>query len=140
MKAAALSIEKLLGHVNIPAGLFNHPEIENLSAILFSNAGTLPKFQRMAIQAEFSSPIVKARRVGILFDRTEEALEPIDFDLDIQSPEYINLCDVLNLKYFITLMLLIQCPMISCRGQHIGLNTMERSSVRPNGKTRYLHQ
>lgn len=82
---------------------------------------------------------MKARRVGILFDRTEGALEPIDFDLDIQSPEYINLAmaknfGVLNLKYFITLMLLIQCPMISCRGQHIGLNTMERSSVRPNGK------
>ncbi|HGH4659916.1 hypothetical protein FHW31_000043 [Enterobacter asburiae] len=93
IKAAALSIEQLIGHENIPAGLFNHPEMENLSAILFSNAGTLPKFQRMAIQAEFSSPVVKARRVGILFDRTEGALEPIDFDLDIQSPEYINLCD-----------------------------------------------
>lgn len=91
--AAELPINQLIGHEHIKAGLFNNPEMASLSAIIFSNAGTLPKFQRMAIQAEFSPPVVKARRTGILFDRTEGALEPIDFDLDIQSPEYIELCD-----------------------------------------------
>lgn len=32
----------------IPSGFFNLPDAENVSAVLFTNTGTIPKFLRMA--------------------------------------------------------------------------------------------
>ncbi|AVJ27350.1 hypothetical protein [Achromobacter spanius] len=80
-------IDKLKGH-DIKAGLFNEPEMRNLSAIMFSNACTMAKFNRMGVLAGLGVPGVKLRRKGILYDRTSGALEPIDFDMDVQSEEY----------------------------------------------------
>ena len=45
----------------------------------------------MGLLAGLAVPASELRRSGILFDRTPGALEPIDFDLDIESPEYANL-------------------------------------------------
>jgi len=80
-------IDKLKGH-DIKAGLFNNPEMRGLSAIVFSNACTIAKFNRMGVLAGLGVPGVKLRRKGILYDRTPGALEPIDFDMDVQSEEY----------------------------------------------------
>lgn len=89
--ATGVPIETLRGHSRIKAGLFNDPEVKGLSAVVFSNAATIAKFNRMGLLAGLAVPGVKLRRSGILFDRTPGALEPIDFDLDIESPEYANL-------------------------------------------------
>ncbi|MGE8569641.1 MAG: hypothetical protein ACN6PV_24470 [Achromobacter sp.] len=80
-------IDKLKGH-DIKAGLFNDPEMRGLSAIVFSNACTIAKFNRMGVLAGLGVPGVKLRRQGILYDRTPGALEPIDFDMDVESEEY----------------------------------------------------
>jgi hypothetical protein len=58
------------------------------SAVIFSNAATLAKFNRMGFLAGWRPPGLTMTRRGILFDRTPGALEPIDFDLSVDSAEY----------------------------------------------------
>lgn len=91
-KAVPLELGQLIGHPMITAGLFKNSDMAWLSAVIFSNAGTLPKFQRMAIQAEFSHGVVSARRKGDLWDLTPGAIKAIPFDLDTRSDEYKALC------------------------------------------------
>ncbi|WP_431288803.1 hypothetical protein [Roseateles chitinivorans] len=88
--AVSEPIEKLRGH-NIPAGLFNDPKMRGLSAIVFSNACTMAKFNRMGVLAGMGVPGVNLRRKGILFDRRPGVLEPIDFDMAVESAEYAAL-------------------------------------------------
>lgn len=42
--------EHRIGRKRIPSSFFNQPETENISAIIFSNSGTIAKFNRMALQ------------------------------------------------------------------------------------------
>ncbi|QQE91095.1 hypothetical protein [Azotobacter chroococcum] len=89
--AASEPIETLRGHSQIAAGLFNDSRMKGLSAVVFSNAATIAKFNRMGMLAGLAVPGVKMRRKGILFDRTPGALEPLNFDLDVESSEYAAL-------------------------------------------------
>lgn len=68
--------------------LFRDPDFSHLSAVIFSNAATLGKFNRMGFLAGWRPPGLKMIRRGILFDRTPGALEPISFELSVDSPEY----------------------------------------------------
>jgi hypothetical protein len=91
-KAVPKELGQLIGHPKITAGLFKDPDMAGLSAVIFSNAGTLPKFQRMATQAGMPPDVVTARRIGELADFSPEALESIPFDMDTRSEEYKELC------------------------------------------------
>jgi len=90
-RAIGTSIANLTGKHSIPAGLFRDPDFTHLSAVIFSNAGTLAKFNRMGFLAGWQPPGLEMIRRGILFDRTPGALEPIDFDLSVSSDEYQSL-------------------------------------------------
>jgi hypothetical protein len=87
-RAVGTAISNLTGKNAIPAGLFRDPSFAHLSAVLFSNAGTMAKFNRMGFLAGWRPPGLSMIRRGILFDRTPGALEPIDFDLEVGSQEY----------------------------------------------------
>jgi hypothetical protein len=52
----------------IPTGFFDLPGAENVSAVLFSNAGTLAKFDRMGVAAGFAEPNHKYYRIGLAYD------------------------------------------------------------------------
>jgi hypothetical protein len=84
-------VSVLRGKDQIPAGLFRDPTIAHLSAVIFSNAGTLSKFNRMGFLAGWRPPGLSMVRMGALFDRTPGALEPIDFELDVLSDEYTKM-------------------------------------------------
>jgi hypothetical protein len=62
--------------------------MSHLSGIIFSNAATLGKFNRMGFLAGWRPSGLAMIRTGILFDRTPGAVEPIDFSLDVLSEEY----------------------------------------------------
>lgn len=81
-------IESLLGPQQIPAGIFRTDEYADLSAVLFSNACTLAKLNRVAISAGADRQGYRYVRFGEFFDRTPGALKSIPFCLDITSPEY----------------------------------------------------
>jgi hypothetical protein len=54
--AIGTPISKLLGKDEIPAGLFKDPAMSHLSGIIFSNAATLGKFNRMGFLAGWRPP------------------------------------------------------------------------------------
>ncbi|MAU18913.1 MAG: hypothetical protein CMH13_00040 [Martelella sp.] len=87
-RAVGTPISNLTGKHGIPAGLFRDPDFAHLSAVIFSNAATLAKFNRMGFLAGWRPPGLTMIRRGILFDRTPGALEPIDFELSVASDEY----------------------------------------------------
>lgn len=72
----------------IPSGFFNLKNAEYISAVLFSNAATLPKFNRMGKLAGLGSENVKMIRSGVLFNPDPHALTPIPFSMDVDSPDY----------------------------------------------------
>jgi hypothetical protein len=90
-RAVGTPISNLTGKHGIPAGLFRDLDFAHLSAVIFSNAGTLAKFNRMGFLAGWRPPGLTMIRRGILFDRTPDALEPIDFELSVGSAEYQSL-------------------------------------------------
>lgn len=87
-RAVGTTISNLTGKHSIPAGLFRDPDFAHLSAVVFSNAATLAKFNRMGFLAGWRPPGLTMIRRGILFDRTPGTLEPVDFELLIDSDEY----------------------------------------------------
>ncbi|ONH50867.1 hypothetical protein SAMN04490182_1944 [Pseudomonas cedrina] len=87
-RAIGVPIANLTGQHSIPAGLFRDPNFAHLSAVIFSNSATLAKFNRMGFLAGWRPPGLTMIRRGILFDRTPGALEPIDFNLAVDSTEY----------------------------------------------------
>jgi hypothetical protein len=90
-RAIGTPITNLTGKHAIPAGLFGDPKFAHLSAVIFSNAGTMAKFNRMGFLAGIHPPGLKMIRGGILFDQTPGALDAIPFELDVGSPEYAAL-------------------------------------------------
>ncbi|HGF4012031.1 hypothetical protein [Burkholderia cenocepacia] len=87
-RAVGTPIKHLTGKHGIPAGLFRSPDFTHLSAVIFSNAATLAKFNRMGFLAGWRPPGLTMVRRGVIFDRTPGALEPIDFELSVASNEY----------------------------------------------------
>jgi hypothetical protein len=85
------SVGTLAGEHRIPAGLFRDPAMAHLSAVIFSNAATFAKFNRMGLLAGWRPEGLTMVRQGILFDRAPEALDAIPFNLDVLSEEYAAL-------------------------------------------------
>lgn len=80
--------EHRYGDKVIPSGFFDLPGAENVSAVLFSNAGTLSKFDRMGIVAGFAPAGHKYFRVGVRFDPDPNAVEGKKFMADATEPGY----------------------------------------------------
>ena len=84
-----ISIDKhKWGDKVIPSGFFDQPDAENISAILFTNAGTISKFNRMGALADFGDPNVRQVRQGTMFNPDPKAADPIPFMVDIDEPRY----------------------------------------------------
>lgn len=63
----------------IPAGFFNQPDSENISAILFSSTATVSKFNRMGKQAGLGSEKLSIIRMGAKHNFDENSSESIPF-------------------------------------------------------------
>lgn len=72
----------------IPSNFFAQPEAENVSAVLFSNAATITKFNRMGKLAGLGSKKVRMLRSGVMFDPDPNALRPKQFTVDVDSEDY----------------------------------------------------
>jgi hypothetical protein len=79
------SIKEHIGHKTIPSGFFSQSDVENISAILFSDSGTISKFNRMGKIAGFGDSSVIMVRVGERYPaRNSEAPEP--FRVLVEEP------------------------------------------------------
>ncbi len=72
----------------VPAGFFDLPGAENVSAVLFSNAGTLAKFDRMGVSAGFDAPGHRYFRVGVRLDTDPNAAHGRPFSEEIVREGY----------------------------------------------------
>jgi len=81
----------LLGASGFPAGLFRNAAHAELSAVIFTNACTLGKFNRLAISAGAPDHGLRYVRYGKFFDRTPGVLDGVSFCLDVTGEEYRGL-------------------------------------------------
>jgi len=81
----------LLDVNSIRSGLFLEPENSGISAVIFSNDGSIAKFQRMGFLAGIKQDDVAMVRTGILFSRVPGAAGPTLFEHDIASAEYASI-------------------------------------------------
>lgn len=66
------------GKKTMQSGFFNQPNTENISAVIWSNSGTISKFSRMARLKDIGKDIKIVRR-GTQYDHNPDASEPLIF-------------------------------------------------------------
>lgn len=76
------------GEKKIPSGFFFLPSAENVSAVIFSNSGTISKFNRMGAITGFGSNRIRLVREGLVYDHDPNAAAPKPFRLDVGSASY----------------------------------------------------
>lgn len=76
-----------VGSKTIPSNFFAQPGAENISAVLFSNAGTIPKFARIGQQGMHQSNAVRMVRYGQCLDHDPNAVSPEAFAYEIGDPD-----------------------------------------------------
>jgi hypothetical protein len=72
----------------VPSGFFNLPGAENVSAVLFTNAGTVAKFDRIGLLAGFGSKRVELLREGLAADPDPNASKPRPFRHRVNDADY----------------------------------------------------
>lgn len=75
---------------NIPSGFFDQPGAEHVSAVLFSNAGTIAKFDRIGVTAGFAAPKHVYQRIGFRLNPDPNAMHGLPFFEDVSSPDYVE--------------------------------------------------
>lgn len=65
---------------SVETGFFDRPGAENVSAVVFSNAGTLAKFDRMGVDSGFAPDRHIYRRIGFRLDPDPNAVVGTMFD------------------------------------------------------------
>ncbi|MGB0747133.1 MAG: hypothetical protein ACPGO3_00160 [Magnetospiraceae bacterium] len=74
----------------IPSGFFDQPGAEHVSAVLFSNAGTIAKLDRMGVVAGFGADKHHYYRVGQMHNPDPNAVMGTPFSVNISEPEYME--------------------------------------------------
>ncbi len=85
---ASKNAEHRFGTKVIPSGFFDLSGAENISAVLFSNAGTLAKFDRMGLVAGFHPEGHRYYRIGIRYNPDPNATDGIPFYDSITDASY----------------------------------------------------
>jgi hypothetical protein len=89
--AVPMPRKQLLGPTQFPAGLFADARHTELSAVIFSNACSIAKYNRVLASGLGAPEGIRYTRIGAFFDRTPGALRNIPFCLDVISDEYRKL-------------------------------------------------
>lgn len=72
----------------VPSGFFDLSGAENVSAVVFSNAGTIAKFDRMGVAAGYGTLGYGYFRVGLKPNPDPNAVMGEAFHVDVQDPDY----------------------------------------------------
>lgn len=72
----------------IPSGFFDLPDAENVSAVIFSNAGTIAKFDRMGVAAGYGADGYGYFRVGFKYNPDPKSVVGEAFHVDVSDPDY----------------------------------------------------
>jgi len=78
------------GEKQIPSGFFNLPDAEHISAVLFTNTGTLPKFLRMGHQGPYRDPDLKVLRFGTRYRDDPDSTQAAPFLYEVGEPDAVE--------------------------------------------------
>ena len=81
-------VEHRWGEKTIPSGFFFLPGAENISAVVFSNSGTISKFNRMGMVAGFGARDIEIIREGTAINHDPNAAEPLAFRHRVNDDDY----------------------------------------------------
>lgn len=76
------------GGKTVPSGFFDLPGAENISAVLFSNAGTLSKFDRIGVSAGFCPIDHRYYRFGVKFNPDPNVIVGVPFSVEVDDKFY----------------------------------------------------
>jgi hypothetical protein len=76
------------GDKRIPSGFFRQPDAEHISAVLFCNTGTIPKFNRMGHQGAFMAKGVRMLRWGSCYRHDPNAAAPRPFVYEVGDKDW----------------------------------------------------
>jgi hypothetical protein len=85
LKIYNAKIDEHVGSKAIPSNFFAIPKAENISAVLWTNSGTVAKFARMGFQRGLDSRGIKMRRVGLRFVMNPDSDIPAPFNYEVGS-------------------------------------------------------
>lgn len=71
----------------IPSGFFFLPGAENVSAVVFSNSGTISKFNRLGLVAGFGSGRIHMFRRGYAYNHADNGAEPAPFNRNVGAAD-----------------------------------------------------
>jgi hypothetical protein len=74
------------GEKIIPSNFFGQPDTEHISAVLFSNSGTWPKFARMGYQAGYHRGNISMIRRGTCYNPDPNSIIRLVFEYDLDDP------------------------------------------------------
>lgn len=77
-----------VGSKVIPSNFFKQPGAENISAVLFSNAGTIPKFNRIAQEGRYRSNDVRMVRYGTCYNHDPNATAANTFAYEVGNSDF----------------------------------------------------
>ena len=79
-----------LGQKEIPSNFFGQPGTENVSAVVFSNSGTLGKFSRMGYQHGFGCETIDVSRWGFWFNPDPNTMDPTFMAYNLDAPPFVE--------------------------------------------------
>ncbi len=79
-----------LGKKVIPSNFFDQPDSENISAVIFSNSGTWPKFNRMGYQSGYHRGNIQMIRQGSCYKDDPNSVVPLSFQYNLDDPTIIE--------------------------------------------------
>ena len=82
--------EHRVGEKTIPSNFFDQPDSKYISAIIFSNSGTWPKFSRMGYLSGYHRGNIQMVRQGTCYKDDPNAVVPLVFKYDLDDPTIIE--------------------------------------------------
>ena len=80
--------EHSYGGKTIPSGFFAQPDMENVSAVLFSNAATISQFERIGVEHGRAPDGMTVIRYGTCLDLDPKALVPKPFSYVVEAGKH----------------------------------------------------
>jgi len=74
----------------IPSNFFQLPGAEHVSAVVFSNSGSLAKFDRLGFHHGYGNETYNVTRFGTSFNPDPDAMDPTLFIYDVGQPPFVE--------------------------------------------------
>lgn len=82
--------EYKIGDKVIPSKFFAQPGSEHISAIVFTNSGTINKFERMGYQTGIGNDAIDIGRMGFCLSHSPNTMDPSWFSYDLDDPPLVE--------------------------------------------------